>query len=30
LHAFSNGCRKEVLKKLMDFPRDVLSQSETR
>jgi hypothetical protein len=25
-----NGCRKEVLKKLMDFPRDVLSKSETQ
>ena len=29
LHAFSNGSRKDVLKKLMDFSRDILSQSET-
>jgi hypothetical protein len=28
LHAFSNGCRKEVLKNLMCFSRDVRSQPE--
>ena len=30
LHAFSSGCRNEVLKNLMDFSRDVLSQSVTQ
>jgi hypothetical protein len=27
LQAFSIGCRKDVLKNLIDFSRDVLSQS---
>jgi hypothetical protein len=27
LHAFSSGCRNEVLKNLMDFSKEVLSQS---
>ena len=30
LHAFSSGCKNEVLKNLMDFSRDVLSQSVTQ